>query len=259
MQAAQYIDQHTDADIIDINMGCPVPKVTKTDAGSKWLLDSNKIYQMIHKVVQNVEKPVSVKMRIGWDRKHIFAVENALAAQEAGASMLAMHGRTRKQMYQGEADWETLHEVAQVMDIPFVANGDITTPQLAKKALDEIGCTAVMVGRAALGNPWILKEMTHYLATGEELPKQSVREKVETAKHQLDGLVQLHGEKRAVPEFRQQAAYYLKGIPRSARTRAKINEVWTRQEVFDLLDEFVEICEKRARQKQDRVADTQSM
>ena len=259
LQAAQYIDQHTDADIIDINMGCPVPKVTKTDAGSKWLLDSNKIYQMVHKVVQNVEKPVSVKMRIGWDRKHIFAVENALAAQEAGASMLAMHGRTRKQMYQGEADWETLHEVAQVMDIPFVANGDITTPQLAKKALDEIGCTAVMVGRAALGNPWILKEMTHYLATDEELPKQSVREKVETAKHQLDGLVQLHGEKRAVPEFRQQAAYYLKGIPRSARTRAKINEVWTRQEVFDLLDEFVEIYEKRARQKQDRVADTQSM
>ena len=258
-RAAEKVARVADPDIIDINMGCPVPKVTKTDAGSKWLLDSNKIYQMIHKVVQNVEKPVSVKMRIGWDRKHIFAVENALAAQEAGASMLAMHGRTRKQMYQGEADWETLHEVAQVMDIPFVANGDITTPQLAKKALDEIGCTAVMVGRAALGNPWILKEMTHYLATGEELPKQSVREKVETAKHQLDGLVQLHGEKRAVPEFRQQAAYYLKGIPRSARTRAKINEVWTRQEVFDQLDEFVEICEKRARQKQDRVADTQSM
>ena len=253
-EAAAAIEEYQ-FDFLDINMGCPVPKVTKTDAGSKWLLDSNKIYQMVHKVVQNVEKPVSVKMRIGWDRKHIFAVENALAAQEAGASMLAMHGRTRKQMYQGEADWE----VAQVMDIPFVANADITTPQLAKKALDEIGCTAVMVGRAALGNPWILKEMTHYLATGEELPKQTVREKVETAKHQLDGLVQLHGEKRAVPEFRQQAAYYLKGIPRSARTRAKINEVWTRQEVFDLLDEFVETYEKRARQKQGRAADTQSM
>ena len=104
LQAAQYVDQHTDADIIDINMGCPVPKVTKTDAGSKWLLDSNKIYQMVHAVVQNVSKPVTVKMRIGWDRKHIFAVENALAAQEAGASMIAMHGRTRKQMYQGQAD-----------------------------------------------------------------------------------------------------------------------------------------------------------
>ena len=217
LQAAQYVDQHTDADIIDINMGCPVPKVTKTDAGSKWLLDSNKIYQMVHAVVQNVQKPVSVKMRIGWDRKHIFAVENALAAQEAGASMIAMHGRTRKQMYQGEADWGVLHDVAQVLDVPFVANGDIRTPELAKKALDEIGCTAVMVGRAALGNPWILQDMVHYLETGETLPPQTVREKVETAKHQLEGLIKIHGEKRAVPEFRQQAAYYLKGIPRSAR------------------------------------------
>ena len=249
LEAAQYIDQHTAADIIDINMGCPVPKVTKTDAGSKWLLDSNKIYQMVHKVVQNVEKPVSVKMRIGWDRKHIFAVENALAAQEAGASMIAMHGRTRKQMYMGEADWETLHDVAQVLDIPFVANGDITTPELAKKALDEIGSTAVMIGRAALGNPWIVKNMVHYLETGEKLKPQTVREKVATAKHQLKGLVELKGEKIAVPEFRQQAAYYLKGVPRSARTRAKINEVWTAKEVYDLLDNFVEDYEKRQKQK----------
>ena len=252
LEAAQYIDQHTAADIIDINMGCPVPKVTKTDAGSKWLLDSNKIYQMVHKVVQNVEKPVSVKMRIGWDRKHIFAVENALAAQEAGASMIAMHGRTRKQMYMGEADWETLHDVAQVLDIPFVANGDITTPELAKKALDEIGSTAVMIGRAALGNPWIVKNMVHYLETGEKLKPQTVREKVATAKHQLKGLVELKGEKIAVPEFRQQAAYYLKGVPRSARTRAKINEVWTAQEVYDLLDNFVADYEKRQKQRADR-------
>lgn len=249
LEAAQYIDQHTAADTIDINMGCPVPKVTKTDAGSKWLLDSNKIYQMVHKVVQNVQKPVSVKMRIGWDRKHIFAVENALAAQEAGASMIAMHGRTRKQMYMGEADWETLHDVARVLDIPFVANGDITTPELAKKALDEIGSTAVMIGRAALGNPWIVKNMVHYLETGEKLKPQTVREKVATAKHQLKGLVELKGEKIAVPEFRQQAAYYLKGVPRSARTRAKINEVWTAQEVYDLLDNFVDDYEKRQKQR----------
>ncbi|CCI85145.1 tRNA-dihydrouridine synthase [Lactobacillus pasteurii DSM 23907 = CRBIP 24.76] len=250
LQAAQYIDQHTQADIIDINMGCPVPKVTKTDSGSKWLLDANKIYQMVHTVVQNVSKPVSVKMRLGWDTKHIFAVENALAAQEAGASMLAMHGRTRKQMYQGQADWETLHDVANALDIPFVANGDITTPELAKKALDEIGATAVMVGRAALGNPWMLKDMVHYLETGEKLPEQTIREKIETAKHQLDGLVELKGERIAVPEFRQQAAYYLKGVPRSARTRAKINEVWTRQEVFDLLDNFADEYEKHQKERE---------
>lgn len=249
LQAAQYVDQHTDADIIDINMGCPVPKVTKTDSGSKWLLDANKIYQMIHAVVQNVSKPVTVKMRIGWDQKHVFAVENALAAQEAGASMLAMHGRTRKQMYQGESDWEILHEVAQHLDIPFVGNGDVTTPELAKKMIDEVGVTAVMVGRAALGNPWIVKDMVHYLETGEKLKPQTVREKVTTAKHQLQKLVELKGEKVAVPEFRQQAAYYLKGVPRSARTRAKINEVWSFQEVTDLLDNFVDTYEMREQQR----------
>lgn len=245
VQAAQYVDQHTAADIIDINMGCPVPKVTKTEAGSKWLLDSNKIYQMVHAVVRNVEKPVTVKMRIGWDRKHIFAVENALAAQEAGASSIAMHGRTRKQMYAGHADWETLHEVANALTVPFVGNGDVTSPELAKKMLDEVGADAVMIGRAALGNPWILHDVEHYLATGELLPPQTVRERVDTAKEQLEGLVKLKGEKVAVPEFRQQAAYYLKGLPHSARTRAKINSVWTRQEVYDLLDNFVSDYEKR--------------
>lgn len=254
LEAAEYVDQHTAADIIDINMGCPVPKVTKTDAGSKWLLDANKIYQMVHAVVQNVSKPVTVKMRIGWDRKHIFAVENALAAQEAGASMIAMHGRTRKQMYQGQADWAILHDVANALDIPFVANGDIRTPDLAKKALAETGATAIMVGRAALGNPWILKDMVHYLATGKKLKPQTVRERVATAKHQLAGLIKLKGERIAVPEFRQQAAYYLKGLPRSARTRAKINEVWTRQEVYDLLDKFVDDYEKRKLQRQARRA-----
>ncbi len=249
VQAAQYVDQHTAADIIDINMGCPVPKVTKTDAGSYWLLDADKIYQMVHAVVRNVRKPVTVKMRIGWDQKHVFAVENALAAQEAGASALAMHGRTRKQMYQGEADWEILHEVAQALTIPFIGNGDVTTPQKAKKMLEEVGATAVMVGRAALGNPWILKDMVHYLETGETLPPQTVREKVETAKKQLAGLVALKGEKVAVPEFRQQAAYYLKGVAHSARTRAKINNVWTRQEVYDLLDGFVAQFEAREAQR----------
>ena len=248
VEAAHYVDTHTAADIININMGCPVPKVTKTDAGARWLLDPNKIYQMVHAVVRNVNKPVTVKMRTGWDQKHIFAVENALAAQEAGASAVAMHGRTRKQMYMGEADWETLKDVADALTIPFVGNGDVTTPEKAKSMLEDVGADAVMVGRAALGKPWIIKDMVHYLDTGEKLRPQTVEEKVATAKEQLNGLIDLKGEKIAVPEFRRQAAYYLKGIPRSARTRAKINDVWTKQEVFDLLDDFVEKYE--ARQKQ---------
>lgn len=250
VEAAHYVDENTAADIININMGCPVPKVTKTDAGAMWLKDPNKIYQMVRAVVRNVKKPVTVKMRTGWDQRNIFAVENALAAQEAGASAVAMHGRTRKQMYMGEADWGILKDVADALTIPFVGNGDVDSPQKAKKMLDGVGATAVMMGRAVLGNPWLLKEVTHYLDTGELLPPQTVEEKVETAKNQLAGLIELKGEKIAVPEFRRQAAYYLKGIPRSARTRAKINEVWTKQEVFDLLDDFVEKYEAKQKQRQ---------
>lgn len=245
VEAARYVDDNTHADIININMGCPVPKVTKTDSGAKWLLDPDKIYQMVKAVANNVQKPVTVKMRTGWDEDHIYAVENALAAQEAGACAVAMHGRTRKQLYTGHADWGILKEVSDALTIPFVGNGDVTTPQLAKKMLDEVGCSAVMVGRAVLGNPWILKEITHYLDTGELLAPQTVEERVTTCKEQLRKLVELKGEKIAVPEFRRQAAYYLKGIPRSARTRAKINDVWTQQEVYNLLDEFVEKFESK--------------
>lgn len=245
-EAAKFIDKNTEADIIDINMGCPVPKVTKVDAGAHWLLDPNKVYEMLAAVVDVVDKPVTVKMRTGWDEDHVYAVENALAAERAGVSALAMHGRTRKQMYMGQADWDILAEVKSNLQIPFIANGDIKTPEDAKRALEVTKADAVMVGRAALGNPWILKDMEYYLRTGELLPEQTPRQKVQTAKHQLEGLVNLKGEKIAVPEFRRQAAYYLKGIPRSARTRAKINEVWTKQEVYDLLDDFVEKFEAKS-------------
>ncbi|MCD2255937.1 tRNA dihydrouridine synthase DusB [Agrilactobacillus fermenti] len=249
VQAAEFIDQNTSADIIDINMGCPVNKVVKTDAGARWLLDPDKVYEMVKAVVSNVHKPVTVKMRTGWDEDHILAVENALAAQEAGASALAMHGRTRKQMYTGHADWDLLAKVSAQLTIPFMGNGDVRTPQDAKRMLDEVGADAVMVGRAALGNPWVLKQMLAYIEDGELLPEPTPREKIETAKLQLGRLVDLKGEKIAVPEFRQQAAYYLKGIPRAAKTRAKVNSVMTRQEVIDILDDFVTQTEAREQQK----------
>lgn len=133
MEAAKFVDQNTAADIIDINMGCPVNKVVKTDAGARWLLDPNKVYEMVSYVTDAVKKPVTVKMRTGWDDDHIYAVENALAAERAGASALAMHGRTRKQMYEGHADWTILKQVADEIHIPFMGNGDVRTPQDAKK------------------------------------------------------------------------------------------------------------------------------
>lgn len=243
--AAKFVDQQTDADIIDINMGCPVNKVTKTDAGAKWLLDPNKVYEMVAAVVAAVEKPVTVKMRTGWDDQHILAVENATAAQRAGAAALAMHGRTRKQMYTGTANWDILKEVRQHLTIPFMGNGDVKTPQDAKRMLTEVGADAVMIGRAALGNPWILRAVNQYLATGELIAEPTPREKIIIAEEELSSLVKLKGEHLAVPEFRQQAAYYLKGIPRSARTKVAINEATTEAEVDQLLEDFVASYEAR--------------
>lgn len=238
--AIKYVAEHTAADIIDINMGCPVKKVVKTGAGSQWLLDPDSIYDLVKAIKSVIDKPLTLKMRTGWDQDHILAVENALAAQEGGADAVAMHGRTRAQMYTGHADWELLHEVAQRLTIPFIGNGDIRTPQDAKRMIDEVGADAVMVARGAIGNPWALKAMAHYLDTGELLPEPTPFQKIQTAKEQLAKLVQLKGERIGVPEFRQQLAYYLKGIPRSARTKAAVNEVMTQQEVNHLLDNFAE-------------------
>ena len=233
--AAQFVDQNTAADIIDINMGCPVNKVVKTEAGAKWLLDPNKVYEMASAVVKAVSKPVTIKMRTGWDSDHILAIENALAAEEAGISAIAMHGRTRKQMYRGHSDWEILGRVAEKLTIPFMGNGDVKTPQDAKTLIDDYGCDAVMIGRAVLGNPWILKQTNYYLKTGKLLPEPSVHDKIEIAVSQLNRLCDLKGDIIGVREFRQFVPYYLKGILNVVRTKIAINQVDQKNEVIDLL------------------------
>lgn len=233
--AAQFVDQNTAADIIDINMGCPVNKVVKTEAGAKWLLDPNRVYEMASAVVKAVSKPVTIKMRTGWDSDHILAVENALAAEEAGISAIAMHGRTRKQMYRGHSDWEILGRVAEKLTIPFMGNGDVKTPQDAKTLIDDYGCDAVMIGRAVLGNPWILKQTNYYLKTGKLLPEPSVHDKIEIAVSQLNRLCDLKGDIIGVREFRQFVPYYLKGIRNVVRTKIAINQVDQKNEVIDLL------------------------
>ena len=250
VEAAKYVDQHTAADVIDINMGCPVNKVVKTDAGARWLLDPNKVYEMVSYVTDAVKKPVTVKMRTGWDDKHILAVENALAAERAGASAIAMHGRTRKQMYTGQADWNILKEVASQLKIPFMANGDVKTPEDAKKILDMTGATAAMIGRAAMGNPWMLKRTEHYLATGQLLPEATPEQKIEMAKDNLNRLVDLKGEYVGVREFRGLSTYYIKGIPRAARTKVALVEAETLDEMNDIFDRFAEQTAERAAKRQ---------
>jgi len=237
--AAKYVDQNTNADIIDINMGCPVPKVVSCDAGARWLLDPNKIYEMVSAVVDAVKKPVTVKMRIGWDHEHIYAVENAQAVERAGGKAVAVHGRTREQLYTGKADWNVIRQVKEAVNIPVIGNGDVATPEDAKRMLETTGCDGVMIGRGALGNPWMLYRTVQYLTTGELLPEPDAAEKMRIAMLHLDRLIALKGENVAVRDMRKHFAWYLKGLKGSAGVKNVIMEATTRDQVVKILDDYV--------------------
>ncbi|MCL7749240.1 tRNA dihydrouridine synthase DusB [Halalkalibacter alkaliphilus] len=243
VEAAKFVDKNTNADIIDINMGCPVPKITKCDAGARWLLDPNKIYEMVAATVDAVDKPVTVKMRIGWDSDHVYAVENARAVERAGGSAVAVHGRTRVQMYEGKADWNIIKDVKDSVNIPVIGNGDVTTPQEARRMLDEAGVDGVMIGRAALGNPWMLYQTIQYLENGTLADEPTPREKIDVCMIHLDRLIKLKGEHVAVREMRKHAAWYLKGMRGSGRVRDKINSFESRDDVAKTLYAFVDELE----------------
>ncbi|RSK25514.1 tRNA dihydrouridine synthase DusB [Bacillus sp. HMF5848] len=240
VEAAKFVDKNTMADIIDINMGCPVPKITKCDAGAKWLLDPNKIYEMVSAVVEAVDKPVTVKMRMGWDENHIYAIQNAQAIERAGGKAVSLHGRTRVQMYEGTANWDIIKQVKESVNIPVIGNGDVNTPQDAKRMLEETGCDGVMIGRAALGNPWMIYRTVKYLETGELMEEPSAREKIDVCLLHFERLVELKGERVAVREMRKHAAWYLKGIQGNANVRNGINSCETQTELVSLLTDFVE-------------------
>lgn len=245
VQAAKFVDENTNADIIDINMGCPVPKITKCDAGAKWLLDPNKIYEMVSAVTDVVKKPVTVKMRMGWDEDHIYALKNAQAVERAGGKAVSLHGRTRVQMYEGKANWDIIREVKQSIGIPLIGNGDVMTPQDAKRMLEETGCDGVMIGRAALGNPWMIYRTVKYLESGELMGEPTVREKIDVCILHLDRLIALKGEYVAVREMRKHAAWYLKGIKGNAKVRNGINECNTRADLVTLLTALVVEAEEK--------------
>jgi nifR3 family TIM-barrel protein len=243
VEAAKFVDQNTTADIIDINMGCPAPKITKNMAGSRWLLQPEKIYEMVSAVVKEVNKPVTVKMRTGWDDSTIYAVENAQALEEAGAAAVALHGRTREQHYEGLANWDIIRQVKESVSIPVIGNGDITTPQIAKQRLDETGVDAVMIGRAALGDPWMIYRTVHYLETGVLLDEPRPREKIDVCLLHMERLIRLKGEKVAVLEMRKHAAWYLKGLDGNGKVRKLINETSTKEGMLDLLYDYADQVE----------------
>lgn len=233
-RAADFIQTNTKADIVDINMGCPVNKVVKNEAGAKWLRDPEKIYQIIKEVTAVLDIPLTVKMRTGWNDSSL-AVENALAAESAGVAALAMHGRTRKQMYTGTCDHETLARVSKaITTIPFIGNGDVRNVQDAKFMIEEIGVDAVMIGRAAMSNPYLFTQINHFFETGQELPDLPFTKKLDIAEDHLTRLVSLKGEMIAVREFRGLAPHYLRGTAGAAKVRGVVSRAETLSEVQDI-------------------------
>lgn len=238
VKAAQYLDKETEADIIDINMGCPAPKITKNQSGSKILLDPEHVYNLTKAIVEAVDKPVTVKMRIGWDDDHINVIENAMNIERAGASAITVHGRTTKQFYSGEADWNWIKKVKESVKIPVIGNGDIDSPQKAKEMMEFSGVDGVMIGRAAMGNPWIFRQVNTYLQTGELIAPPSNEEKVDTAIEHLNLLRVTKNERTAVLEMRGHAAWYLKGIPGANAYRREIQKAETCDEMIELLNKI---------------------
>ncbi len=222
-------------DILDINMGCPVPKVVNNGEGSALMKNPKLVGEIISKTVKAIQKPVTVKFRKGFDEEHINAVEIAKIAEQSGVSAVAVHGRTREQYYAGKADWEIIAQVKDAVSIPVIGNGDVTDGESARRLLTETGCDGIMIGRAVRGNPWIFREILHYLETGETMEKPSGKEVCDTIlRHARMELLQ-KGEYTAVREMRKHIAWYTIGYPHSAALRRRVNEI----EEFSQLEETV--------------------
>ena len=240
--AAEYICKNMKPDIIDINVGCPVPKVAeRSKAGSALLKNPQKIGDIVEAVVDTVDVPVTAKIRSGWDNSCINALEVSGIIEDAGASAITVHPRTREQRYGEKADWSIIKDVKDSLSIPVIGNGDIFTCYDAKRMIDETHCDAIMLGRGAIGNPWLIRQCIDYLDEGIEPERVSLDEKIEMIKRHAELLSEIRPEKVAMHKMRTHTAYYLKGRWRSAEIKPRIFKMNTKEELFDLLDEYVEM------------------
>ncbi len=223
-------------DLLDINMGCPVPKIVNNKEGSALMQAPALIEALVKAAVAHTSRPVTVKLRKGFDEQHLNASECAKAAEAGGASAVAIHGRTRPQMYMGKADWNTIKEVVSAVSIPVFGNGDVTDGPSARQMLEETGCQAIMIGRAAQGNPWIFAQVNHYLETGEELPKPTRQEIIQMVLRHAQLQRQHKGENVGMREMRKHVAWYMAGFPGAAKVRGQVNCVTTFEELERLLE-----------------------
>lgn len=239
--ASKFICDTMHPDIIDINMGCPVPKVAvHAQAGSALLKDIPKIKEIVKSVVETVNVPVTVKIRSGWDNNHINAVEVAKAVEEAGASAICVHPRTRSQGYSGKADWNIIKEVKNAVKIPVIGNGDITSKEDAKRMLEETGCDAIMIGRGVLGNPWLVKEVVEYIENGNIVPKPTPKERVDMCLKHISYLREIKCDKLVVLESRNHIAWYLKGLTDSNEIKNKIFLTKDIDDIITILNDYKE-------------------
>lgn len=222
--------------ILDVNMGCPVPKVVNNGEGCALMKNPKKIGEILTKLVKAVRKPVTVKIRKGFDEDHINAVEIAKIAENCGVSAIAVHARTREQYYSGQADWDSIAAVKAAVKIPVIGNGDVDSPMAAKEILRQTGCDGVMIGRAAQGNPWIFREVLHYLETGELLAPPTYEEKKEVILRHAKLQLEYKGEYTAIREMRKHLAWYTTGLPHSARFRGMINSMTSMEELIDSVE-----------------------
>ena len=235
-QAAGIAAEKSGADILDINMGCPVPKVVNNGEGSALMKNPGLVRKIVTSVSKAIKKPLTVKIRKGFDENNINAVEIAKIIEDSGAAAVAVHGRTRQQYYSGKADWDIIRQVKEAVSIPVIGNGDVDSPQKAKQLLEETGCDGIMVGRATEGNPWIFREISHYLDTGELLPHPALEEVKEMILRHARLQLEYKGEYTGMREMRKHVAWYTAGFPHSARLRGAVNEIESMEQLMVLLD-----------------------